>query len=182
MNPSDIFGFIDETVSVSIALFGLAVFIVFGVAFPLMETGGDYAQKALKHRPKLQYGSLAIFGIGIGTIGAVTQWFDTARQWLSNWSTDFTSWALGTGAPWFLALVIVLVWINVMLPDGLEPTPEGVSQHWFMLASSVLVFPLALLTFNGISITFCVILFVVMIIGNKRKSKRGAPAGAGRGF
>lgn len=180
MNPSDIFGFIDGTVSVSIALFGLAVFIVFGVAHPLMEQGGDYARKALGHRPKLQYGALAVFGIGIGTIGAVTRWFDTAREWLADWSTDVTSWALGTGVPWLLALIIVLVWINVMMPDGLEPTPEGVIQHWFMVVSSVLIFPLALLTFNGISITLCVILFVLMIIGNKRKSKSGATAGAGR--
>lgn len=180
MNPSEIFGFIDSSVSISLALFALAVFAVFGIALPLLEQGGDYASKALKHRPKLQYGALAVFGIGIGTIGEVTRWFDTARQWLADSSSDVTSWALGVGAPWFFCLVIVLVWINVQMPGGFEPTPEGTSQHWFMLASSPLVFPLALLTFNAISVTLCVVLFVLMLIGNKRKSKAGAGAGGGR--
>lgn len=180
MNPSDIFGFIDQRVSASIAMFGLAVFVVFGVAHPLMEKGGDYATKALKHRPKLQYGALAVFGIGIGTIGEVTRWFDTARQWLADSSTDVTSWALGIAAPWFLFLIVVLLWINIQMPGGFEPTPEGTGQHWFMVASSPLIFSMALLTFNGISITLCVILFVLMLIGNKRKSKSTAGAGAPR--
>jgi hypothetical protein len=174
--PEFINNLISDHVSWIIVGFSIAVFLTYGVMLPLMGGSGSFTQKSLAHHPKLQYFALAIASVGLGTVGFISRALGDARGWINTASAEMTGSAIGSAIPWLLSGVVVLVWLNVILPEGLEPTPNGVFQHYFMWASSVTIYPLMVAVFGQVSWLLFAGLLVIMWVINKKAAGAGAGA------
>jgi len=167
------------------AVIGLIIWLKDGIIHPL-RIGGNFLEVSAATNPKGQYGGLAVASITIGSSGHVGAWLATARTALNGWVSVGFNWAFGsTVAVGILLAVFIWVWIDIMVPGGMEPKGRW-WEHIGLWAISVSLWPTLHAVPPAISTNFFLLAFIGQWVYNKKfrsggGSRAGAMAGSGGG-
>ena len=180
----DAINFVTSNIGLALIIFASAFFLVHGIWHPWTDNG-SFASATVKHHPKLQCVSLAIVGFGAvgtgaaGTGGLIGGWIATARAWILDAATGSAEWAFGGIAAFAVIVAGVLIWIDYIVPEGLEPNGDKPAAHLVMWGVSLLLWPLMQLAFGVISpIWFLVFYIGIWVINRKFRSKKAGPVAA----
>lgn len=171
----DAVNFVTDNIGLALIVFASAFFLVHGIWHPWTDSG-PFASATVRHHPKLQCVSLAIVGFGaVGTGGLIGGWIATARSWILDAATSSAEWAFGGIAAFAVIVAGVLIWIDYIVPEGLEPNGDKPAAHLAMWGVSLLLWPLMQLAFGVISPVWFLVFYVgIWVINKKLRSGRGA--------
>jgi hypothetical protein len=172
----DAINFVTGHINAAVLIIALALFLVHGLWHPWTDSG-PFAAATVRHRPKLQCVCLAVIGFGLigATGGTVNGWIAQGRDWILGAATDSAGWAFGGIAGIALAAAGVLIWIDYIVPEGMEPNGDKPAAHLAMWGVSLMLWPLMQIVFGAVSpIWFAVIYVAMWIFNSKFRSGRGA--------
>lgn len=175
----DAINFVTSNIGLALIIFASAFFLVHGIWHPWTDNG-PFAAATVRHHPKLQCVALAIVGFGaVGTGGLIGGWIATARAWILDAATGSAEWAFGGIVAFAVIVAGVLIWIDYIVPEGLEPNGDKPTAHLVMWGVSLLLWPLMQLAFGVISpIWFLVFYIGIWVINKKLRSKKAGPVTA----
>lgn len=172
----DAINFVTDHIGIALIIFASAFFLVHGLWHPWTDNG-PFVSATVRHHPKLQCVSLALIGYGaVGTGGVIGGWIDTARGWIMDAATSSAEWAFGGIAALAVIIASVLIWIDYIVPEGLEPNSDKPIAHLIMWGFSVLLWPMMQLAFGVISPVWFLVFYVGMWILNTKFRKKPAAA------
>lgn len=173
----DIIDFITGHITIAVLVLAIAVFAAQGLWHPWQDSG-RFTDATVRHHPKLQCACLTIIGYGVvGTGGTVGAWIAEGRTWVIDAASDSAGWAFGSFAALAATVFGVIIWIDYMVPGGIEPDTEKPAAHLIMWGVSLMLWPLSQLAFGVVSPLWFVGMYLAMWIFNK-KFRPGKPAAA----
>ncbi|WP_205327538.1 hypothetical protein [Glycomyces sp. YM15] len=165
----------------------IVVFVKDGIVHPA-RMDGKFAQLSATTHPKCQYVMLAIASLFYGTTGKVGDWLATLRGWLLDGFARGGEYLIGFGIGAAVFAVLIWVWIDIIVPGGLEPSGRAF-DHFGMWVVSFMLFPMLSVVNPNISTTLFAVVFIGTWVFNKKhrsgggnRSMAGAGAGGGRSF
>lgn len=179
-------GLIPDNILYIVGALCLGWWIKDGIVHPLFNRGnGKFAAESASTDPKAQYAALAIASFVFGTAGHVGSWLATGRVWIMDGFSRGSEWAFGFSAAWLALVILILIWIDLIVPGGREPNGRP-GQHFLMWIVSFMLFPMLATVNPTISSTVFAFAFVGIWVFNKKYrsgggSRSGAMAGAGAG-
>lgn len=159
----------------------VAVFASRGLWLPWQDKD-SFVKAAVKHAPKTQCVALAAIGYGlVGLDGTAADWFTTGRAWILDSITSGASWALGGVGVLAIGVFGALIWVDYIVPGGLEPNQGKPVAHMIMWVSSLLLYPLLNLALGSVSlVTLTAVFFIGWFINVKFRAKKAPAAAASR--
>jgi hypothetical protein len=176
---------IPDTILYTAGALAIGIWFMYGVLHPLLR-GGNFASTSASIHPKLQYSALAIASVAFGSSGHVGGWLATGREWITTGFSKGTEYAFGFSFAGLALAVLIFVWIDFMVPGGLEPSGRPI-EHFGMWAVSLMLWPMLTTVSPTISTTIFTVVFIARWVWNKKqgggggsRSMAGAGAGGGR--
>lgn len=159
----------------------IAVFASRGLWLPWQDKS-KFADAAVKHAPKTQCVALAAIGYGlVGLDGTAAGWFATGRAWILDSITSGASWALGGVGVLAIGVFGALIWVDYIVPGGLEPNQGKPVAHMIMWVNSLLLYPLLNLALGSVSlVTLAAVFAIGWFINVKFRTKKQSPAAVPR--
>lgn len=176
---------IPDTFLYTAGALAVGFWFLYGVLHPLLR-GGNFASTSASIHPKFQYTAAAVASVAFGSSGHVGSWLATGREWINDGFNRGTEYMFGFGLAGLALAVLIFLWIDFMVPGGLEPSGRPI-EHFGMWAVSFMLWAMLTTVSPTISTTIFTVVFIGRWVWNKKHgggSRAGAMAGAGggRGF